>query len=115
MGLKLNAPRSDAMVSQHLSSCATPLRSKCYASNVRGLRPAPGTERAAHCEEGCWEGGRACASPSIGYQRFLDLNLSFMRLLVRACVKALKNAQIIPSTAEQEKMVGVQPCNLSTL
>ena len=25
--------------------------------NVRGMRPAPGTERAAYCEEGCWEGG----------------------------------------------------------
>ena len=27
-----------------------------YIRNVRGMRPAPGTERAAHCEEGCWEG-----------------------------------------------------------
>ena len=29
-----------------------------------------------------------------------------MRRLVRACVKALKNAQIVPNTAEQEKMLG---------
>ena len=59
---------------------------------------------------------------SLGYQRFFDLNLSFMPRLVRACVKTLKSAKIIPITAEQEnrrtgeqeKIVGVQPCNLST-
>ena len=59
-------------------------------------------------------GALACASPSIGYQRFPALNLSFMRRLVRACVKALKNAQIIPSTAEQEKLVGSNRAILST-
>ena len=45
------------------------------------------------------------------YQRFRDLNLSSMRRFVPACVKAWKDAQIIPSTAVQEKMVGVAPCN----
>jgi len=31
-----------------------------YTRNVRGMRPAPGTERAAYCEEGCWEGTSLC-------------------------------------------------------
>ena len=84
--------------------------------NARGMRPAPGTERAAYCEEGCREGDEPVPRYLTinGYQRFLELNLSFMRRFVRACVKALKNAQIIPSTAEKEKLVGSNRAILST-
>ena len=75
---------------------------------MRGMRPASGTESGPHvAREGYWGTSLCLASlVSIGYQRFVELNWSFMRRLVRACVNALKNAQIIPSAAKPEKMVG---------
>jgi hypothetical protein len=104
--LAANLPVKNTILHDAIEVCAP------YIDTCEKCGPLRGLSGPHIVREGL--GGRACASLSIGYQRFLKLNLSFMPRLVRACVKDLKTAQIIPSTAEQEKMVGVQPCNLST-
>ena len=50
LALNLNALRSAVTPSRDaIGVCAQ------YIRNLRGMRPAPGIERAANCEEGCWE------------------------------------------------------------
>jgi hypothetical protein len=51
---------------------------------------------------------------SIGYQRFVELNWSFMRRLVRAYVKALKKRADYTKRSKTGEDGRVQPCHLST-
>ena len=39
--------------------------------DVRGMRPAPGTERAAYCEEGYWEGDEPVPHRQLAIKDFL--------------------------------------------
>jgi hypothetical protein len=52
--------------------CAAPLRSARRNIDVRGMRPAPGIERAAYCEEGCWDGDEPVPHRQLAIKDFLS-------------------------------------------